>query len=571
MNKNSPTSLIVILLTFAAAIYFIFPSVLFYSKTPAQQLVEREKNPAVLKKIFNLGLDLQGGMRLVLEVDRSKLDEKQSHDVLDRAFAVIENRINALGVAEPSIQKQGKDRLIIELPGLSNEGAAKGVIGRTAQLEFQLLREPAQLERAVKVIDDVLKGNAGADSTVTDSAATGEEDAQNLAERLFAGTDAEGSKEKAVVPAAEQEAGTGAAGDVLLAGVTSFKGLLARVGGSMIGASPKNRAKIDHVLLLPEVRRALDRAGLGGNQFLWGHDTTMVSGKPFRMLYYVKGHPEMRGDVIKDARQELDRKSLGGGYSVDLEMNARGARLFSRVTGRNVGKYLAIVLDSTVYSAPVIRQKIPLGRAQISGSFSLDEARNLAIVLRAGALPAPVRVIEERTVGPSLGQDSILKGLYACLAGFIIVVIFMTIYYKVSGLIANFALLLNLLFVLAIMAGIHATLTLPGIAGLILIVGMAVDANVIVFERIREELRLGKTVRSAISAGYSRAFLTIFDANLTTLITAAILLWIGTGPIKGFAITLIIGIIVSLFTALFVTKAIFNIMTLGNKDNKLSI
>jgi preprotein translocase subunit SecD len=212
-----------------------------------------------------------------------------------------------------------------------------------------------------------------------------------------------------------------------------------------------------------------------------------------------------------------------------------------------------------------------LGRAEITGSFSMEEAKNLAVVLRAGALPAPVNVIEERTVGPSLGQDSIVKGLYASAIGFALVVLFMAVYYKLSGVIADIALFLNLIFVLAIMAGINATLTLPGIAGLILIIGMSVDANVIIFERIREELKIGKTVRSAIDAGYSRAFLTIMDANITTLITAFILLWVGTGPIKGFAITLIFGIIVSLFTALFVTRVIFNVATAQGSSTRLSI
>ncbi len=224
-----------------------------------------------------------------------------------------------------------------------------------------------------------------------------------------------------------------------------------------------------------------------------------------------------------------------------------------------------------MFSAPVIKQKIPLGRAQITGNFSVDEARNLAIVLRAGALPAPLNIVEERTIGPSLGQDSIRKGMYAVLAGSVLVVLFMLVYYRVSGTIATFALVLNLLFVLAVMAGINATLTLPGIAGLVLMVGMAVDANVIIFERIREELRVGKTVRSAIAAGYSRAIQTILDANITTLITAFILLWIGTGPIKGFAITLIFGIIMSFFTAVFITRIIMDLLTASPKVSSISI
>jgi preprotein translocase subunit SecD len=256
---------------------------------------------------------------------------------------------------------------------------------------------------------------------------------------------------------------------------------------------------------------------------------------------------------------------------VNLEMNRDGARRFSRVTAVNVQKFLAIVLDSTVYSAPQIRQKISQGQAQITGSFTNDEAKALAVVLPAGALPAPVTIEEERTVGPSLGQDSIIKGVNAFILGFILIIIFMIIYYKLSGVIADLALFLNLIFVLSIMASIGATLTLPGIAGLILTIGMAIDANVIIFERIREELSIGKTIRSAVDAGYSRAFVTIMDANITTLFTAAILMWVGTGPIKGFAITMIFGIIVSLFTALFLTRVIFNIITSSKNLKKLSI
>lgn len=564
MNKNSPISFIVILLALGAAVYYLIPSFQYYSKSPEQRQELVAKDPSLLTKVINLGLDLQGGMRLVLEIDRSSLTDQQDKDIIDRAYAIIENRINALGVAEPTIQKQGDNRLIVELPGLSNEQAARDVIGRTAQLEFKLLRDPAQLERAIKVIDQVVAGGKSSDTAaVVADTAQQQEEAQELADRLFSGAEADSAKDSTAQPETDSAA--------VPAEVSSFKNLLARVGESMIGVETSNRHKVEQVLQRTDVQQALERAGLGGNSFLWAHDTTMISGRIFRGLYYVKSSPEMRGDVISDAQYSIDQGGLSGGYSVDIEMDRRGARRFSSITGRNIGKYLAIVLDSTVYSAPVIRDKIPLGRAQITGNFSLEEANNLAIVLRAGALPAPVKIIEERSVGPSLGQDAINKGLMGCFIGLILVTGFMAMYYKVSGLVANFALLLNLVLILAVMASINATLTLPGIGGLILIIGMAVDANVLVFERIREELAVGKTVRSAIDSGYSRAFLTIMDANITTLITAFILLWIGTGPIKGFAVTLIIGIIVSLFTALYVTRVVFNLITANPKVNKLSI
>ncbi|MBD3240588.1 MAG: protein translocase subunit SecD [Chitinivibrionales bacterium] len=564
MNRKTIISLVVILVAVIAAGVFLYPSLSYYSVSPDRRLSYVKKHPNIVKQIFNLGLDLQGGMRLVLQVDKSGLKKDEAKDVLDRAYTVIENRINALGVAEPTIQKQGNDRLIVELPGLKDEAAAKDVIGRTAQLQFHLQRETPQLERAVGIIDNVLAGKEVSDTTApTDSAAIEQEEAQTMAERMFGGTPGDTAVADTATGVVESEGG-------LLEGVYSFRQLLAAVG-DQVGASTKNIPKIDMVLDRTDVRKALESAGLGSNIFLWSHDSTVVNGQPYKTLYYLKGRAEMKGDVIKDAWPELDQGGLSGGYSVQLELNHRGARRFSRVTGANVGRNLAIVLDSTVFSSPTIKQKIPLGRASITGNFDVEEARNLSIVLRAGALPAELSVIEERTIGPSLGQDSVMKGLYAAIGGLVLVVAFMGVYYGLSGVIADFALLLNIVFVLAIMAGMNATLTLPGIAGLVLIIGMSVDANVIVFERIREELRVGKTVRSAIAAGYSRALLTILDANITTLITAMILLWIGTGPIRGFAITLIIGIIVSLFTALFVTRVIFDLITARGSVKKLSI
>jgi len=571
MNRKTVIRLLIILTAIVAGVVFVYPSVSYYTMPMEQRVTAVKKTPAILKQIFNLGLDLQGGMRLVLEVDRSNLKADEGKDVLDRAYTVIANRIDALGVAEPSIQKQGADRLVVELPGLKDEAAAKAIIGRTAQLQFNLQREVAQLERAVRAIDKALQGELVADTAVSDSARLKEEEAQALAERVFGGT------EKAADTAAAAQADTAAAGGAedasdgeLLKGMTSFRDLLAQVG-EQVGSSPENKARIDAVLRRKDVRTALENAGLGGNVFMWGHDTMMVRGAGYQPLYYLKAKPEMAGDVIKDARQELDRTGLSGGYEVDLELNRKGARRFSTVTGANVGRNLAIVLDSTVYSAPVIKTKIPFGQAQITGSFTMEEARNLAIVLRAGALPAPLTLEEERTIGPSLGQDSIRKGIIAAIAGLAGVMLFMAFYYRLSGLIADIALVLNMLFTLAIMAGINATLTLPGIAGLVLMLGMAVDSNVLILERIREELRVGKTVRSAVDAGYRRAFSAIFDSNITTLLTGFILLWFGTGPIKGFAITLIFGIAVSFFTAIFVTRTIYDIVLNNPKVTSISV
>ncbi|HEX7510235.1 MAG TPA: protein translocase subunit SecD [Chitinivibrionales bacterium] len=565
MKRNTTLSIVLTIAAVAFSLFFLKDSIIFYTKNVQKQTEYAATHPNIFKKIINLGLDIQGGMRFVLEIDRSNLPKEATGDLLERAYTVIENRINGLGVAEPMIQKQGKDRIIVELPGFRDEGAASKVIGSTAQLEFNLLREPADLERAIKVIDNVMKGEKLTDSAGTpakDTVSAKKKEEQEKAKNLFTGqekTAVDSGKGKADSALAEKEEAT-----------TSFSELLTGMEGQ-IAVEERNKAKVDKILSREDVRAALERAGLGGSIFLWGHESRVQGSTLNRMLYYVKARPEMRGDAIKDARASIDRGGMSMGQSiVELEMNSKGARTFARVTAANIQKYLAIVLDSTVYSAPVIRSKIPSGRAQIEGSFTMEEAKNLAIVLRAGAMPAPVKIVEQRIVGPSLGQDSVKKGALASAIGFGLIIIFMVFYYRSCGLIANGALVLHILFVLGMMAAINATLTLPGIAGIVLNVGMAVDANVLIYERIREELRLGKTPRSAIDAGYNRAIITIVDTQIVTLLTAIILFWAGTGPIKGFAITMILGILFTLFTQVVITRAFFNVIPIS-KDNKLSI
>jgi len=277
----------------------------------------------------------------------------------------------------------------------------------------------------------------------------------------------------------------------------------------------------------------------------------------------------LTGDFLTDAHISIDTQ-YNEPY-VSISFNKAGSKIFARITEQNVGKRLAIILDNNVYSDPVIREKIPSGKAQITGNFTEEEARDLAIVLRAGALPAPIKVQENRTVGPSLGQDSISKGFKSVIIGGLLVVVFMVVYYRVSGLVANIALLLNIILMGGVLAYFRATLTLPGIAGIILTIGMAVDANILIFERIREELRQGRPARVAIENGFAKAFLTILDANLTTIIAAIILFQYGTGPVKGFAITLTIGILASMFTAIFVCRVIFDLRLARKGMKKLSI
>jgi len=551
----------------ALTVYLLIPSYQFYSKSETEQEAIRRDAPQTLKRILNLGLDLQGGMRLVLEIDRSKLPDNDK-DVIDRAYAIIENRINQLGVAEPTLQKQGNNRIIVELPGIKDETVAKEVIGKTAQLEFKLVRGDAERERALSIIEAAVSGK---DVPTDSAAAKGDKpDADKdkadseLADKLFSGDD------RAKDSTADKDAA--ADGEDAFESAGSFRSLVEYMG-EMAVVKTENERKVREYLGRDDVRKALDRAGLGSSDFLWGNEVVGAnrgSSTGYKYLYYVKSAPEMKGDVIKDATQSIDQGGMNAGKAkVDMEMNASGARRFTTVTGANINKQLAIVLDSTVYSAPRIVSRISGGRAEITGSFTIEEAKALAIILRAGALPAPVSIVEERTVGPSLGQDAIKKGLMAGLIGTALVIVFMIIYYKTSGLIALFALLLNMLIVLATMAAFNATLTLPGIAGLILLIGMGVDANVLIFERVREEMSQGRTVRGSIDLGYSNALSAILDSNITTIITGLILLWKGTGPIRGFAVTLIIGITASLFTALFVSKLLMS--SLFNKQSKLSI
>ncbi|MDH7499186.1 MAG: protein translocase subunit SecD, partial [candidate division NC10 bacterium] len=297
--------------------------------------------------------------------------------------------------------------------------------------------------------------------------------------------------------------------------------------------------------------------------------TTDAKGNTSSLPYLMQKKTLLTGDSITSAEVQIGRE-LNEPY-VSLEFDRVGAKIFSEITGANVGRRLAIILDNNIYSAPRINEKIPSGKAQITGRFTMEEARDLAIVLRAGALPAPVRVIANVTVGPSLGQDSIRKGLRATLLGAALVVAFMIFYYRLSGVVADFALLLNMVVLIGALSWFRATLTLPGIAGIALTIGMAVDSNVLMFERMREELRLGKTPRSAIDAGYSKAFLTILDSHVTTLITAVVLFQFGTGPIKGFAVSLSLGVLINLYTALVGTKTVFDWMTTRSDMKTLSI
>jgi len=516
---------------------------------------------------------------------------KEAEDAIDRSLEILRNRVDQFGVAEPNIQKRGSRRIIVELPGIQDIDRAKALIGKTALLEFKLLKDPDVVRDVLRRINEELKKiqQALIDTTAivkkeekpkkepekVEEAKKPEEEEVITIQELFGGAAPEVT-----------EAGTTAVAEVETTGIDTalaidqeifkedpFYALLRDTRplglGWDIGVPAKNRPVVERILKMPRIQKVIPPDA----HFLWSSHKRRAGDMEYYGLFLVKKEPELTGKYLTDARAQLGGGSSFAGNTpiVTMRLNSEGRRIFKQVTGANVGKRLAIVLDDKVYMAPVIREKIPGGSAQIEGLENMEEARDLSIVLRAGALPAPVQIIEERTVGPSLGRDSIQKGYFSAALGLIIVMLFMMIYYRMSGIIADLALTLNLVIILAVLAGFGFTLTLPGVAGIILTIGMAVDANVLIFERIREELRTGKTIRAAIDAGYSRAFRTILDANVTTLIAAVVLYQFGTGPIRGFALTLSIGILSSMFTAILFTRLIFDYITEHFAIRKLSI
>ncbi len=432
----------------------------------ARRLIQQEY-PQLVPKEGPQGLLYVLGAEEAREIKRSAVEQ---------ALETIRNRVDAFGVAEPTIHRQGESEIVVQLPGVKEPERAIELIGKTARLEFRLLEEEAPVAAELPAF---------------------------------------------IYPGQEEE-------------------LLAEF-------APK----------LPQ-----------DVEILFGRQVD-EDGTVRKIPYLVKKEVLLTGDFLTEARVAIDQR-FNEPY-VSIKFDPEGAKLFEEITGRHVQQRLAIVLDGTVYSAPVIRERISGGEAQIEGAFSLQEARDLAIVLRAGALKAPLKMLQNVTVGPSLGRDSIQAGKRAGIVAALLVVLFMVLYYRLSGVIADFALVLNILLLLGAMASLNATLTLPGIAGIILAVGMAVDSNVLMFERMREELRAGKTPKAAVESGYQKAFWTIFDSHVTTLITAAVLFQFGTGPIKGFAITLSLGVAINLFTALVGTKTIFDLLHMRREVRSLSI
>lgn len=545
MKKGIKVRSVLIAITLLVSIIFFLPS------TPAYKHMPGWWKRYLPNKGINLGLDLRGGIHLVLEVEEEKavenlveravvgmkefLDEKNAQaDSIKRsgitdisivyskagtkeaisklvdnfpnftiketkegetlltlresevkrikesassqALETIRNRIDQYGVAEPLIQRQAENQIVVQLPGIKEPERAKELIGKTAILEFKLLDEESPLTNQIPLS----------------------------------------------IPPGDEEK------------------------------------------ILNEYKDKIPE----GDEILFERVINSETGKISKRIYLVKKRAVVSGDLLTDARVNIGEFNES---FVSITFDSAGARLFDRVTAENVNKRLAIVLDRVVYSAPRINERISGGRAQITGSFTTNEANDLAIALRAGALPAPVRIIQDVTVGPTLGSDSIRMGIRAGIIGTIAVIALMAIYYKLSGVIADLALVLNVILLIGALAALNATLTLPGIAGIILTIGMSVDANILIFERIREELRQGKMVRLAIDAGYDKAFLTIVDSHVTTLITALALFLFGTGPIKGFAVSLSLGVSINLFTALVGTRVVFDLINSMRRMERLSI
>lgn len=491
---------------------------------------------------LNLGLDLRGGTQIVLEVDTSKLPADQASKAIDKNIEVIRNRIDKFGVTEPTIQRLGEKRIEVQLPGKEDLQAAENLLSKTAMLEFKLLAPPDEADKVLTSIDQNLKMNVSQFPTLAKLA----------------------RQDKALVDSLKLAA------DTLGTEAWVFRRMIDRSEVNYIVRNENLRTLSD--LMEKEEFIALVPAGY---QLAFGK---LDSQNPTadREFYVLNSAEQMSGKHISKANMEYgsatssDPRTANKPY-VSLQMTSEGARVFERVTADNVGKRLAILMDNVVYSAPNIQERIPGGRAQITGQFTTAEATELEILLNSPTLDAPIIPVSSSIIGASLGADSIKSGITAGIIGLLAVMIFMLVFYKASGLVADFVLIFNIGFILAMLTLFKATLTLPGIAGIILTIGMAVDANVVIFERIKEELNAGKTPRTAVDAGYNRATITVWDSNITTLIAAAVLYYIGSGPIRGFAVTLTIGIIGSMFCAIVFVRAIFDNLFLKSNKETMSI
>lgn len=609
-TQNSGFKIGTIVLFLGLTVYYLFPTIQWQleqrhmeNMVPSERVQYQEENAAKLQNLreesLSLGLDLQGGMYVTLEVGTPQLlleltgeyaddelreiiqtarqrafeqrtdfiDEfiaefesrnpdgmlsryyrsdadnitrrstneeiatylrEQRDAAVDRAMEIIRSRVDRYGVTEPSILQQGNNRIVVELPGVADEERVRDLLRGTARLEFRLLPEPEEInavkQQVAEHFSNLMEEEQADTLNQADTLASQEGDVTNLLE-VF---DLRGSNQY-----------------------------------SFGYAAGRDTSIVNSILQQEDIQSYIPR----NMALMWGATPFAEdNGTELYELIPVRSQIELTGDVISEARVAFEPTTNAA--EVSMTMNSEGARRWSRITGANIGKPVAIVLDGYVYSYPTVQNKINNGRSSISGLGGVQEAEDLVNILLSGALPAPLDIIEERTVGASLGEDSIQAGLYSTLFGLMVVALFMIVYYRAGGGIADLALILNIIFILGILAAFNATLTLPGIAGIVLTIGMAVDANVLIFDRIREEMRGGKTLRAAIDNGYSNAMSAIMDANITTFFVAVILYSFGVGPIKGFAVTLMAGIVASLFSAIVITRVIVDYLT---RDKSASV
>jgi preprotein translocase subunit SecD len=531
---------------------------------------ERVKGPngffydTVRRVPLKRGLDLQGGMHLALEVDESRGRVPDKSEALDRALKVVRTRIDQFGVSEPLVQKSGNDRIIVELPGIDDPQRAQEVVQKSAFLQFQITDKTQALEKALPRLDAAVKGitnrvasTAGAAPRAADTAA-----ASGGTTGLFTSAD---TTKKAADSAKSDSARTDTAAVTPTTG--GFSKLIQQ--GQMPGeyfVADGDIPAIETYLSNPAVQAALPP----GKVIRFGSDSAQLANKLYRTMYVLDAKPIITGENLVDAKPNT---SPTEGTIVEFQFNNEGGRKFRNETSKHIKDFMAIVLDDRVMGRPPVIQSAIGSRGQITmGGRDLQAASDLALVLRAGSLPTPLKIAEVRQIGASLGQDSVSKGITAGLIAILLVVGIMVVYYRFSGMLAVLGLVLYILFTLAALAGFGAVLTLPGLAGFVLSIGIAVDANVLIFERIREELAHGKTVRTAVDEGFRHAMSAIVDSNVSTALTAAVLYQYGTGPVRGFAVTLLAGIAASMVTAIFVVRTFYMIwLSRSSTTQQLSI
>jgi len=532
MNNNIRNRLLVILFLVAASVWALWPR--------TGTVRERDSKTGLfhdttLKSVpLKKGLDLQGGMYLALEVDDSKGVVANKAEAIDRALKVVRNRIDEFGVSEPVVQKVGTDRIVVELPGVDDRARAEALVQNSAFLQFQITDKTQAFDKALARLDAVVKQTGGA-------ALAAAADTTKRASPLNLFSTADSGKAKT----------DSSKNDTTVATATSgpFSKLI------QPGQNPGEYlvAKSD----VPTLQSYLDRKEVQaalppGKSLHWGSEDVIAGNADYATLYLVDSRPIITGEYLTDAKPGNDPVE---GQFVSFTLNNEGGRRFRTETGKHIGDFMAIVLDDRVMGRPPVIQSAIGTRGQITmRGAQLQKTQDLALVLRAGALPVPLKIVESRSIGSSLGADSIRDGIHAGIAGVTLVVLIMLFYYRFSGMLAVGALLLYLLFTLALLAGLDATVTLPGLAGLVLSVGIALDANVLIFERIREEMVHGKTVRASIDEGFKHAMSAIIDSNVSTVLTALVLFEVGTGPVKGFAVTLMAGIAASMVSSIFVVR-----------------